>query len=388
MTQRSFDVIIIGAGSVGCPAALELAARGLSTLAIDRYASAGQGQNKAAIGGVRATHSDPAKITLCTHSLEVFKSFEERHGIDVGWKPGGYCFPALDPKVEATLKKILPIQKASGLEIDWIGPDEVARRVPGIVTDGLFGGTYSPGDGQVSPLAAANGFQRVAERQGAEFRFGERVVAIETEGRKVVAVRTDRDRYATERLVVAPGAEAHEIGELIGLDLPVVPDSHEAGITAPVAPFLDPLVVDLRPGPEGRTANFYFGQNAEGQVIFCYTPLELFIGTDRESTSEFMPVVANRLIGVIPRLRHALVRRIWRGLYPMTPDGLPIVDLSPTHDGVALAVGMCGQGFMMGPGVARMVAELLLEGESWLSEEAAASIRFQRDYGAAKEALK
>ena len=47
---------------------------------------------------------------------------------------------------------------------------------------------------------------------------------------------------------------------------------HEAGISAPIAPFLGPLVVDLRPGPDGRTANFYFGQNHEGQIIFCYTP--------------------------------------------------------------------------------------------------------------------
>lgn len=166
-------------------------------------------------------------------------------------------------------------------------------------------------------------------------------------------------------------------------------NSHEAGIIAPIEPFLDPLVVDLRPGPEGRTANFYFGQNAEGQVIFCYTPSELFVGTDRESTSEFMPIVARRLVSLVPRLRHALVRRIWRGLYPMTPDGLPMVGIATEPEGVVLAVGMCGQGFMLGPGVAKTLTSLITRGEPAIDEAAFATIRFGRDFGAAKtEALK
>jgi sarcosine oxidase subunit beta len=146
--------------------------------------------------------------------------------------------------------------------------------------------------------------------------------------------------------------------------------------------------VDLRPGPEGRTANFYFGQNSEGQVIFCYTPSELFIGEDREPTSEFMPTVASRLIAVVPRLRHALVRRIWRGLYPMTPDGLPIVDRVDSPAGLVVAVGMCGQGFMLGPGVGRMVAALVLGEPATIDEQAAQTIRIDRDFGATKEALK
>jgi sarcosine oxidase subunit beta len=189
-------------------------------------------------------------------------------------------------------------------------------------------------------------------------------------------------------VVIAAGAEAREVGALTGLDLPVTPDSHEAGITAPVEAFLDPLVVDLRPGPEGKTANFYFGQNSEGQIIFCYTPITLFVGTDRESTSEFMPIVARRLVGLVPRLRHALVRRIWRGLYPMTPDGLPIVDTVDEPRGVVVAVGMCGQGFMLGPGVARTVASLIAEGRATIDDAAFATIRLGRDLGAAREALK
>lgn len=60
-----YDAIVIGAGSVGVPIAYYLALEKLKVLVIDHHASVGQGQNKSAIGGVRATHSDPAKIMLC-----------------------------------------------------------------------------------------------------------------------------------------------------------------------------------------------------------------------------------------------------------------------------------------------------------------------------------
>ena len=76
MTKMN-DVIVAGAGSVGIPTALALAERGLKVLVLDRSASPGQGSNKSAIGGVRATHSDPAKILLCQRSLEIFSKWYE-----------------------------------------------------------------------------------------------------------------------------------------------------------------------------------------------------------------------------------------------------------------------------------------------------------------------
>ena len=135
------------------------------------------------------------------------------------------------------------------------------------------------------------------------------------------------------------------------LAFPVKPDSHEAGITAPIEHFLRPLVVDMRQGPEGKTANFYFGQNHEGQIIFCYTPKELFYGDESGESVRVPAILAARMIELVPRFRHLLVRRIWRGCYPSTPDGVPILDRVEEIKGLVLAVGMCGQGFMLGIGV-------------------------------------
>ncbi len=383
-----FDAIVIGAGSVGLPAAYFLADQGLKVGVIEELAAPGQGQHKAAIGGVRATHSDPAKILLCQDSLELFRTWEDVHGVSVGYKPGGYVFPVYTEVVETTLKSLLPVQHSFGLDIQWVDADTVARRVPGIQREGLRGGTDSPGDAQVSPLLAADAFRRAAEQRGATFLYQEPVTAIRVVGGRVQGVDTARGRYDAPLVLNAAGARARAVGALVDLEVPVTPDSHEAGISAPVAPFLDPLVVDLRPGPEGRTANFYFGQTHEGQVIFCYTPRELIIGEDREATSEFLPVVTRRLIELMPRLRNLLIRRVWRGLYPMTPDGAAIVDQTPV-EGFFLAVGMCGQGFMLGPGVGRNIATFMVEGRQTLPPEATQMLSFSRDFYAGKgEALK
>ena len=93
-----YDVIIIGAGSVGTPAAFFLAKTGLKVLVLDPYASVGQGSNKRAIGGIRATHSDPAKIRLCLRSLELFSTWQVTYGEDIEWYKGGYCFVAYREK--------------------------------------------------------------------------------------------------------------------------------------------------------------------------------------------------------------------------------------------------------------------------------------------------
>ncbi len=388
MTKK-YDAIIIGAGSVGCPTAYFLALEGWKVLVFDMAESVGQGQNKAAIGGVRATHSDPAKISLCLQSIEIFSTWKEKHGTDIGWIKGGYCFPIYTAGDEKALRDLLPRQKKFGLDIDWVGPDEIARLVPGISMDGLRGGTFSPGDGQVSPLKTAAAFWKEARDRGAEYRFDEPVKGLLIRSGAIEGVRTSKGEYFSDVVVNAAGSFGMEVGMMAGLDIPVVPESHEAGISAPMERFFDPLIVDIRPGPEGRTANFYFGQNDRGQVIFCYTPVEPIIGRNRSSTSEFMPVIAGRLIDLIPRLRNMLVRRVWRGLYPMTPDGIIILDEVREIRGLYLCVGMCGQGFMLGPGVGLNMANFIIRGKPLIAADIFETVGFYRDFNAKRsEALK
>ena len=355
--KNQYDVIVAGAGSVGVPTAMFLAEKGVRTLVIDRNASPGQGENKRAIGGIRATHSDPAKILCCKRSLEIFSTWKETHGDDIEWLKGGYLFPVYREAEEKALKSILPIQKSHGLRIDFVGPEEIARIMPGINPRGLVGGTWSPDDGSASPLRATNAFYRRARDLGAEFRFKEPIRQILVEDGKITGIETEKGVYHAPVVVDAAGPFSRDLCRTAGVEIPVAPDSHEAAITEPVRPFFQCMVVDLRPGPSSK--NYYFYQNRHGQVVFCITPDPLIVGTDKKETSTFLPQVGARMVQLVPRLKNIRVRRVWRGLYPMSPDGSPLVGRDRQVEGLVHATGMCGQGFMLGPGTGQVVAGLI-----------------------------
>jgi sarcosine oxidase subunit beta len=356
-SQDSYEVIIIGAGSVGTPTALFLAEAGFKVLVIDRNPSSGQGSNKRAIGGLRATHSDPAKIRLSMRSLDIISSWKEKYGDDLEWYKGGYCFVAYREEEEKTLKEVLPLQKSLGLNIDWLEAQELRRFLPDLNPRGLRGGTLSPDDGHASPLLANEAFYRRARAAGAQFKFKENVTNLVIESGKIKGVVTDQGRYGAEVVINAAGAWAAEVARMAGVGIPVTPDSHEAAVTEPAQRFFHPMIVDLRPAD--GSANYYFYQHATGQVIFCITPSPSLWGFDVRETSQFLPMVSKRMIDLMPRLKNIRVRRTWRGLYPMTPDGFPIVGWTREVEGFLLAAGMCGQGFMLGPGLAELLTRIV-----------------------------
>ena len=129
-TIPHYDVIIIGSGSTGTPAALSIAKAGLKVLVVDKCSSVGQESNKKAIGGIRATHSDPAKIRLCLRSIDIFATWKEIYGDDIEWYKGGYSFVAYRNTEENTLKNLLVKQKSYGLNVDWLDAPQMLELMP------------------------------------------------------------------------------------------------------------------------------------------------------------------------------------------------------------------------------------------------------------------
>jgi sarcosine oxidase, subunit beta len=358
--MSGYDLVIAGAGSVGLPLSYYCAKKGLKVLVLDKEPSWGRGQNRAAIGGIRATFSDPAKIRICAESLAIASRFEEEFGIGIEWRRGGYLFVAYDEEREAAFRELLSVQRAAGLDIGWIGADRVEELAPGIGMDGLRGGTFSPGDGYASPLKAGVAFHKLAREAGVEFRFGEEVAGLDMDGRRVRRLRTSSGAYEAGLFVNAAGAQAAGIAAMAGVSIPVRPDCHEGGVTEPVERFLEPMLVDIR--SDEASGNYYFYQTTTGQVVFCITPRPQAWGTDTDGTSSFLPLCAKRMVALYPRLAGLKVRRTWRGLYPMTPDGQPIVGYAREAENLLLAAGMCGQGFMLGLGLGKILAEVIAEG--------------------------
>lgn len=383
-----YDVIIIGAGSVGVPTALATANDGLKTLVIDSLPSVAQADNKHAIGGIRATHSHKGKIWLCQRSIDIFSTWEEKFGDDIWWHQGGYTFVAYKEEQEKLLKDTVKLQKSYGLNINYVNAEKIKEIIPGINENELLGGTYSPEDGNASPLLALHAFYRHSKSNGAEYLFNETVVDISTKKNKVLEIKTTKGRYKTNYVINAAGAHAKDLGKKVGINIPLEPESHEAGITEPVKKFFSTMVVDIRPCADprfGDSKNYYFYQNKEGKILFCLTPNPNISGIDRRETSSFLPQISKRMIQLLPRLKNIKIRRTWRGLYPMTLDGNPIIGKVDEIEGYINAVGMCGQGFMLGPGLGEVLSRLLTEKVTSRDKEILTTLSRTRDFGIEEE---
>ncbi|MEJ2248880.1 MAG: FAD-binding oxidoreductase [Candidatus Lokiarchaeota archaeon] len=214
-------------------------------------------------------------------------------------------------------------------------------------------------------------FYRRALELGAEFKFKEEVIDIITKNKAIKEIKTSKNSYRTSYVINAAGAFAQSVADMAGQDALVEPESHEAGITEPVSDFLSTMVVDITPKKDpifGDSENYYFYQTKEGQIIFCITPNPPIKGIDKRETSSFLPQISKRMINLLPRLKNIKVRRTWRGLYPMTPDGNPIIGETDLK-GYINAVGLCGQGFMLGPGLGELLSKLISKKESLSHKE-------------------
>jgi sarcosine oxidase subunit beta len=351
-----FDVIIIGAGSVGTPTAMALGEiGGFKVAVIEKNAEVGQGQNNRALGGVRATHTNFSKIITCLESIEIFSNWEKKHGDDIGWSKGGYSFLAYSKQHEELLKRSIDIQKSLGLNNDWMNAERISELIPGIIQTGLRGGSYSPDDGRASPPLAIKAFYKYALSLDVKFKFKEIVKNFSIKDNKIKSVITNKDEYKTTWVINAAGISASKIGVLLELDLPVYPELHKAGITESIRSlerFTKPLVVDLRSVPDCN--NFYFFQNQEDKIAFTISPTHKIPGYD-----DIAPIFAERMEMLIPSIKSLKVLRKWAGAYPMTPDGIPIVGTVDSIEGYINTVGMCGQGFMSGPGTGQLVSRVI-----------------------------
>jgi sarcosine oxidase subunit beta len=211
--NKSYDLIVIGAGSIGVP----VAKKGQSVLVIDSLSSPGQGEDKKAIGGIRASHSDKGKILVCQRSIDIFSHWKDNYGDDIQWQSNGYSFPAYTEDHENLLKNLMRIQHNFGLNIKWLSPEEYRAINPGINMEGLRGSTYSPGDGSASPLLFTQACYFKALEYGAEFRFNETVVGFDIEKNRIIVVKTNKGEYHSANVLNAAGAYAKEVSQMRSL---------------------------------------------------------------------------------------------------------------------------------------------------------------------------
>ncbi|MFA5032914.1 MAG: FAD-dependent oxidoreductase [bacterium] len=365
--MKTFDCIIIGGGILGCAVTYELGKRGKKTLLIEKDYP-GAGSTGRCIGGIRQQFSTPGSIKIMMRSVEIFKQMQDISTGDgyvsgIDWHQGGYLFLACSEKEKTQYLSIIKTQQECGLPVKYIEKEEALKIVPMLNEFDFIGGAYCNKDGQANPFQVLKFYLDGIEKTGGVVLSNTKVVKININNNIVDSVITNTgDKFSAPTIINTAGPWAKEIAQLVGVELPIEAERHEALITEPTKKLFAPMIVCYSP-------SCYFQQfNHTGQIIGCYTPEDPAKGFERSSSSEFLPEFSNRILKLIPALKDLKVVRSWAGWYEITPDGSPIVGETGIK-GFWVVAGGCGHGFMFGPAIGKGTAEIICEGKSEISLE-------------------
>jgi sarcosine oxidase subunit beta len=265
----------------------------------------------------------------------------------------------------ASLGAMVRAQSAAGLTLEMLDRDALHALAPAIAP-AVLGASYCPTDGHADPHATVAAFVAAAARAGAELRFGETVVAIEAEGDRVAAVRTERGRIPCTAAVLATGVMGNDLLAPLGLEVPMAIRGVTLLRTAPAPAVLDQVIGVADASCAGRQevdGRFRFtgsGGAWQGGTEFADAPAQ----QGRRPGPRLRPFVAEvaRVAGLfgalVPAVLDAALDETWVGLIDSTPDALPVIEAGAGPRGLVIAMGFSGHGFCLGPVTGRICASL------------------------------
>jgi sarcosine oxidase subunit beta len=372
MGVTTCDVLVIGAGIAGCAVACELARVGAHVVVAERGAVC-SGSSALNAGGIRQQFSQETSVRAGIDTIRRLATFKEEFGVDPMFRQAGYLFLHHGGDSGRTLDGAVRVQNACGVPTRLIGPDEVARLVPGIKVTDVAGGAYNPTDGYVDPNSMVAGFAAGARALGAVILQESPVAAIETLGNRVTGVATASGEIAPDVVLNAAGAWAPAVAALYGGTLPIIARRNDVFVLdrSPARGRFLPLTIDLITG-------FYVHSEGEGLVA---GPAESFAVTNPPDNVavdwEVLRFLVERLVHRLPMLESAQVTHGWAGFIEATPDDNPVVGW--THlDNVYTMAGFSGHGMSLAPGLAPHVARELRGQTAELSLEIYRLERFER----------
>lgn len=356
-TTRSVQgpIVIIGGGVIGCSLAFHLVKHGHDNVTVIEAGQLGEGSTAKATGGIRQQFSSRLNADISHEAVDYFTNFESRVGEPFNFRQHGYLFLLSTEAQHRQFEMDIAMQGSLGIDVRLLDRHEIADLMPGVRTDDLLGGAYTPDDGSGSPTDVTMAFARQAKRRGAVFHLNTRVTDIEraTDGTCRAVTTHAGERVPASTVVNAAGPWAAKVGRLGGMDLPVEPHPRQAFGIAPIAQLSPsmPLTVDLASGAyvHPETAGGIIGGNDRDAPV------------SEEATVDWNLVenLAESLSSRIPWMEAASITTGWSGLREMTPDDHAIIG-PVAESGWWNAVGFSGHGFMQAPVVGEHLSRWML----------------------------
>jgi glycine oxidase len=353
------EVLIVGAGIVGCAIAYELSRRGVRCVVLDSRRLGMAATNAAAgvLSPLAEFERPGALVRLGLQSLRLYPTWVERlredvPDIDVEFATNGVLRVAFNEREIADYRAGLRFREELGVELLELD-QQLVREVEPRLSDRVIGGILSPEEGQVSNQLFTLALSRAAKKRGARFVEGAPVLRFLRRGSRVSGVRTPQGDFACERLVFCAGAWTKALAKKLGANIPTFPVRGQmlalGGMVKPIG----------RPvwGKRG-----YVTPRANG-LIFAGSTVEQ-AGFRIRTTKRGLDSVRRGAFELVPQLRQAKEHFTWAGLRPGSPDGLPMMGALPGWDNVTIATGHFRNGILLAPITGELIADALVDGKA------------------------
>ncbi len=357
-----YDVIIIGAGIMGCSSAYHLARRGLNVALLER-GIIGEGPSGESSAIIRQHYSNELTARMALHSLRVFQNFRDQIGGECGFTETGVVM-LVGEKDHTGLKANVDLQQSVGIRTNIIDAQTLRDIMPGIRVPDTIAASYEPEGGYADPYLTVTAFAQAAARKGVEILQETEVIDILFNGEVVSGVRIPTGVMHAPIVVNTAGAWGAHIASMANVDAPInscrVQVAFFRGLEQGAEPH--PVVGDF------VNASYFRPETGGLTLTGLIDPAEADAVVDpdnynRKSDFEFVADIGERLVRRYPLMERSESTGGYASLYAITPDWHPIIDEVPSSSGFYLCSGFSGHGFKLGPAIGVMVADLLT-GES------------------------
>ncbi|MSQ12232.1 MAG: glycine oxidase ThiO [Dehalococcoidia bacterium] len=353
MTEKRPDVLIVGAGVIGCSIAHALVRRGAAVTVLERDYP-GAVTSRASAGMLVPTAEGlPAgpMLNLAVQSLRLYptlaETLREESGVDVEYSACGVLVPAFGDQAAQALKTRLSPDNPA---LQWL-PRAVALEREPLLNPTLLGALFHPSEGQVNPAKLVEALTQAAARMGAAFHYGVAVDGLVRHGGRVAGVRTGSSEWHAGATVLAAGAWSGALSRWAGVPLDIQPVRGQ--------------VVSLRCVPQPlRTVVFgqpgYLVPRRDGTLLVGAT--QEWTGFENRATAGNTRMLLESAKRLLPALDSATFLDTWSGLRPASPDEQPVLGPVPGLDGLAVATGHFRNGVLLAPVTGELLAAYLLRG--------------------------
>ena len=363
----SSKTIVIGGGIIGCSTAYHLAKMGVEVTLLERKKLT-SGTTFHAAGLVGQLRSNANITQLLGYSVELYNSIEAETGLGTGWKMNGGLRLACTQERWTEVQRQATTAHSFGLEMDLLTPKEAQDLWPLMNVDDVIGAAFMPTDGQANPSDITQALAKGARMAGAQIFEDCKVLDLEVEKGRIIAVITEAGRIECEKVVVCAGQWTRDFAKKFGVNVPLVSMEHQYMVTEPIKGM--PKNLPTLRDPDRLT---YYKEEVGGLVMGGYEPNPIpwavdgipkgFHYTLIDSNFDHFEPLMELALGRVPALETAGIKTLTNGPESFTPDGNFIIGEAPELSNFFVGAGFNAFGIAAGGGAGMALAEWVKNGE-------------------------